>query len=702
MIPGTDIGGSSPPGRPKVLIVDDQPRNLDVLEAMLEPLGCAFVRAQSADEALLCVLRHDFAAIVLDIQMPGMGGIELATLIKQRKRSQHVPILFLTAHVVEEEDVLRGYGVGAVDYLSRPINAEILRSKIGVFIELYRKSRALAELNEALQREVADREQAQEALRQVNHELEARVQERTAELTRVHRGVAENELRLRLAIEVASMGAWEWHLASGRMTWSTDPEALFGFPQGSFGTELRISGLLHPEDKAVTDKALALALDTGVYQAEYRAVRPDGSIVWLTDRGRIVSDAEGRPDRMVGITRNVTPERQAVHEREKLLREARESRDEAEAASRAKDEFLAMLSHELRNPLNVIAVGISILDAAGEQEDKLARTRQVVSKQVRHLANLLDDLLDIARVTSGKIALNRRPLNLATTVERCLATLDDTGGLNAHVWGKSLEPVWISADETRIEQILTNLVANATRFTPAGGQIHVVVAADEDHALLRVSDSGVGIEPELLPRVFDLFVQGDRSVDRAKGGLGLGLTLVRRLAEMHHGTVAAASEGAGRGASFTVRLPRIPVSELGAEGPAVSATAARQRILVVEDNVDARELLRTMLVLQGHEVLEAVDGESAIRKALELRPHAAIVDIGLPGIDGYTVAARLRASDNGFPDMQLIALTGYGTEQDRQRAEEAGFDAHLTKPVEPERLAHLLRRPARGGSSATD
>ena len=706
MTPNPDIDRAALPKRPKVLIVDDQPRNLDVLEAMLQPLDCALVRAQSADEALLCLLRNDFAAIVLDIRMPGMGGIELATVIKQRKRSQHVPILFLTAHVVEEEDVLRGYEVGAVDYLSKPINAEILRSKVGVFIELYRKTEALGALNEALRREVADREQAQEALRLANRELEARVQERTAELTRVHRGVAENELRLRLAIEVASMGAWEWHLASGRMTWSTDPEALFGFPSGSFGDELRISGLLHPEDKAVAEKALATALDTGVYQAEYRAVRPDGSVVWLTDRGRIVSDAEGRPDRMLGITRNITAERQAAQERETLLRDARESRDEAEAASRAKDEFLAMLSHELRNPLHVIAVGISILDAAGKPEDQLARTRQLVSKQVRHLTHLMDDLLDIARMTSGKIALNRRPLDLAATIDRCLVTLAGTKGSSPHTWRTALEPVWIDGDETRIEQIITNLVANATRFTPDGGEISVIVTADGGDALIRVTDSGIGIEPELLPRVFDLFVQGDRSVDRTQGGLGLGLTLVRRLTEMHNGTVAAASDGPGRGASFTVRLPRIvPSAPQADRSPAATATAG-QRILIVEDNSDGRELLRMMLEAQGHEVHEAADGESAISQALALRPHAAIIDIGLPGIDGYTVAAQLRAAETPLADLQLIALTGYGTEQDRRRSAEAGFDAHLLKPVEPERLAQLLMkstgRAADGAEAAID
>jgi PAS domain S-box-containing protein len=675
---------------PKVLIVDDQPRNLDILEAMLEPTGCGFVRALSADEALLALLRHDFAAIVLDIKMPGMGGIELATVIKQRKRSEHVPILFLTAHRADEDDVLRGYGVGAVDYLSKPINAEILRSKVGVFIELFGKTHALSTLNDALQREIADRERAQEDLRLANQDLEARVHERTAELMRAHRGVGENEERLRMAIEVARMGAWEWHIASGQMTWSIDPEVLFGFPRGSLGADLRVSRMLHPDERPRIEKAIATALETGAYEAEYRAVRPDGSIVWLTERGRVVPDWNGKPERMVGITRDVTEEREAGQQREKLLRDAREARDEAEAANRAKDEFLAMLSHELRNPLNVIAGGISILDSAGKPDERTARTRQLVARQVRHLTHLLDDLLDIARVTSGKIVLNRGPLDLGATVDRCLATLCYADRLSRHTFRKALEPVWVNADETRIEQIITNLVGNAAKFTPAGGEICVSVTCEGRDAILRVEDTGVGIAPALLPRVFDLFVQGDGSVDRALGGLGLGLTLVRRLTEMHGGTVGAASDGPGRGASFTIRLPHIVAPPMPVDSSPTRISAEPKRILVVEDNSDGREMLRALLELQGHEVHEAAEGQAAIARALELRPHAAIIDIGLPGIDGYAVAARIRASESDARHMQLIALTGYGSEQDRRRATEAGFDAHLTKPVEPKRLASLL------------
>src|SRR4026207_1289082 len=219
----------------KILIVDDEGRNLDSLEIMLQPTGCTSIRATSADEALLAMLRHEFAAMILDIKMPGMSGIELAHLVKQRRRTQDVPILFLTAHLVEDADVVRGYGVGAVDYLSKPIKADILRSKVAVFVELFRKTRALEALNEQLQREVTERQRAQEAILQINQELELRVAERTAALNLAHRGVKENEERLRMAMDVAEIAAWEMDVDSGRMTWSTDPEALFGFPRGSWG-----------------------------------------------------------------------------------------------------------------------------------------------------------------------------------------------------------------------------------------------------------------------------------------------------------------------------------------------------------------------------------------------------------------------------------------------------------------------------------
>jgi PAS domain S-box-containing protein len=414
--------------RPKILIVDDQPRNLDVLEAMLGDAGCEFVRATSADEALLCLVRHEFAALVLDIMMPGMNGIELATLIKQRKRTQHVPILFLTAHSADENDVLRGYGVGAVDYLSKPINAAILRSKVGVFVDLFRKTRALADLNEALQREVAEREKAQEALQRANAELERRVHERTSALTKAHQGVRENEERLRMALEVAHIAAWEWNLASGQMRWSTDPETLFGFPRGAFGPELRIVRAVHPDDRSKIEEATAAALQSGVYETEYRALRPDGDVVWITERGRVFSDEDN--DRMVGISRDVTAERKSSQERERLLKSERSARDEAERQSRLKDEFLATLSHELRTPMNIVLGWLDTL-LSGVPVRDTASALAVVQRNAEMQAKLIDDLLDMNRLLSGNLRIETAPVDIVTTLQAAVQGLQPTASAKA-------------------------------------------------------------------------------------------------------------------------------------------------------------------------------------------------------------------------------------------------------------------------------
>src|SRR5262245_17022637 len=266
-----------------ILLVDDEPRNLDALETILKSSDCALFKAQTAEEALFAILQNDFAAIVLDIKMPGTDGLELAKLIKQRKRTQHVPILFLTAHSLEEREVLQAYGVGGVDFLSKPINPDILRSKISVFANLFRTTRALASTVEALNAEVAERQRAQEQLRLAKDELESRVLERTAELARANREVRDNEERLRLALAVAQVATWEWDLATGKMRWSADPEVVFGFPAGAFGPDARISHAVHPDDVGTLESAFHRALTSNDFEAEYRAVRPDGSVLWIAD-----------------------------------------------------------------------------------------------------------------------------------------------------------------------------------------------------------------------------------------------------------------------------------------------------------------------------------------------------------------------------------------------------------------------------------
>jgi PAS domain S-box-containing protein len=543
--------------KPKVLIVDDQPRNLDVLEVMLGDADCALVRATSAEEALLAVVRHDFAALVLDIRMPGMNGIELATLIKQRKRSYHVPILFLTAHSVNEDDVLRGYGAGAVDYLSKPINARILRSKIDVFVDAHKKSRALVEVNNALQREIAEREGAQEALERVNLELERRVQERTAALTRAHQGVRENEERLRMALEVAHIAAWEWQMTAGQMRWSTDPEALFGFPAGSFGAELRIVRVAHPEDTTRIESAIADALRSGSYEAEYRAVRPDGRIVWLKERGRVFSDGDG--DRMVGITRDITVEHEFAQERERLLAREREARDEAERQSSLKDEFLATLSHELRTPMNAILGWLSILES-GKQVRDLSSVLEVIARNAQIQAKLIDDLLDMNRLLSGNAHLDVTAVDMSALLQTTLQGLQPAADAKGVIIVATLDPGvgGLLGDSRRLQQVLWNLIHNAIKFTPTQGRVEINVRRVDGELEVSVVDTGRGISSNFLPHVFERFRQQDASSTRATFGLGLGLSIAKQLVELHGGTISAHSEGDGCGATFVVRLPAVP------------------------------------------------------------------------------------------------------------------------------------------------
>ena len=376
-------------------------------------------------------------------------------------------------------------------------------------------------------------------------------------------------------------------------------------------------------------------------------------------------------------------------EREELLRRAEQARAIAEEANRSKDEFLAMLGHELRNPLGAIANAAQLLDA--RDGETRAHAHGVIGRQVQHLGRMTDDLLDAARAMTGKILLQREPLDLAEAAAHALSALRASGRTGQRWLAQQLQSVWVDADPTRLEQIIGNLLGNAIKFTPEGGTITVSVSREGDEALLRVADTGIGMPPALTARVFDPFVQGERPLDRSQGGLGIGLTLVRRLAELHGGTAIAASTGPGGGSVFTVRLPAIEPPARPHARPTGEAGAAAREVLIVEDNADARDTLKRMLEIDGHRVRVAVDGPAALAALKAAVPDVALIDIGLPQMDGYELARRIRAELNDRRPL-LVAVTGYGLPEDRRRAHEAGFDVHLVKPVDFAQLADVLAR----------
>jgi signal transduction histidine kinase len=526
--------------KPKILVVNDDAASLLALTSLLDQwadeTNYEVMAARSGQDALRQVLLHDFAVILLDVNMPGMDGFETAEAIHQRARSADIPIIFVTAFLADEIDRLKAYQRGAADFLFTPVIPQILHAKVGVFV-------ALATKNEELKRQA--------------HKLS----QRTTELT-------------------------------------------------------------------ATNKRLTREME----------------------------------------------ERQA-----------------AERKNHAKDEFLAMLGHELRNPLSAISSAASLIGLAGAGPDTIGRAKVIIQRQSQHLSRIVDDLLDLSRAMSGKILLSRQPLEVSALVNACLDTFKATGRTGDYQINVELAPGWVDGDPTRLEQIATNLIDNALKYTPAGGKIDISVGHDDerDQVVMTVRDSGVGIAPDLLPHVFDVFVQGSITIDRSQGGLGIGLALVRRLVELHGGSVDAHSEGTGNGSTFVIRLPRAVRVEQHEPRTTAGVDAGKPTVLLIEDNEDGREMMATMLEAFGYSVQQAADGIQGVQMAHAVAPEVALVDIGLPGIDGYEVARRLRKED-GTRNIRLIALTGYGLADDQRRVLEAGFDLHLVKPVDINQLLDAI------------
>ena len=452
----------------------------------------------------------------------------------------------------------------------------------------------------------------------------------------------------------------------------------------------RPEGRPYPIDESPIDRAFRA---NERQQGEDVFVHANGRFVPVAFTASPIRDG-ARPIGTIVEVRDITAAKAAERARLELLDREQRARAQAESANRAKDEFLAMLGHELRNPLSAIRQASYVLDHARSPE-QAESAKGIIGRQIGHVNRLVDDLLDAARVATGKITLARERFDLAELVRRVMDTARAAGVTNRHRIVVESVPVAIDGDPTRVEQVVSNLVGNAARYTPAGGTITVAVRAEGDSAILSVRDSGVGMSPELLERAFDLFSQGARGIERTQGGLGIGLTLVRRLAELHGGTAEAASDGEGHGSTFTVRLPRAVALPAAQAAAAPAAAAAGRRVLIVEDNDDARAMLRAAVELAGHHVEDRADGASGLAAALALRPDVAVVDLGLPRLDGFEVARGIRAGrpDGGGP--LLIALTGYGQPEDQRKARAAGFDRHFTKPVDTDALLRAIAE-ARG------
>ena len=583
---------------PQLLLVDDDPRNLLAIEAALDGIA-DIVRAHSGEEALRYLLERDFALVLLDVQLPRMDGFETAALIRNRPRSRLTPIIFITAFDRNDQEIMKAYTLGAVDFLFKPVVPAMLRAKASVFVELQRE-RARAALQA---QQLRDHEQ------------------------REHARILSEERR-----------RWE---------------------------------------------------EAGLRQQ-------------MDEERRISEELARKTEELTRL----------IVELEQAHRQLAQVNAELSQANQRKDQFLAVLSHELRNPLVPLVHGLELMRlhierSGSEPESALWRIQASMYRQAATLRRLVDDLLDISRIDRGQIELRKEAVEVNGVVLEAIASVRPL--LEEQQQDLSLdplqEPAWIHADPVRIAQILANVLTNASRYTPPGGRIQVRCSARGEELSIAISDNGSGIPAELLPKIFDMFVQEHRHQGK---GLGLGLTLSRMLVEQHGGRIEARSEGIGLGSTFTIHLPLAPIllQEAVASAPAAGLLEGEvpappsYRVVVVEDHPDVRESLRELLLFWGHSVEEADDGESGLETILRLRPDIAFVDIGMPKLDGYSLARRVRQLvPRG--EVRLIALTGYGQKADLARTQAAGFDGHLVKPATPQALreAFVELEAIRSGSA---
>jgi signal transduction histidine kinase/DNA-binding response OmpR family regulator len=690
-------------GKANILVVDDRPDKHVVFRAILDELEQNLYAASSGEEALRQVLQRDFAVILLDVNMPGLDGLETAALIRSRTRSAHIPIIFITADYADEVRISKGYSLGAVDYLSSPVGPEILRSKVKVFVDLYllaEQAKRRAEEHLALAEERAARSAAERANARFAFLAQA-----SAALSRSLEFNATAQELMRLAVPfLADAAALTFPGEEGievrtELAWSN---ALAGEPLCSESVPAVECGWWRD--------AIARVLGSGVGESfpelsgpTAQPEIPRGSplrslvIIPLIARGRTIgvislgtTSAERTIDAdLVAVASDVASRAAIALDNALLYRKIHEQ-------DRRKNEFLAMLSHELRNPLAPITNAVHVMQTNDTDVKRHDWAREVIGRQVKQLARLVDDLLDVSRITQNKIELKIESVDVAAVVAVAIETVRPLIDAQEHALSVLLpeQPMRIRGDFARLAQVLANLLNNAAKYTDRKGRIALTAEQEGAEVVFRVRDSGIGIPASALPTIFELFTQVEQTLDRSQGGLGIGLTLVERLVKMQGGSVSAFSAGKNLGSEFTVRLPAMPVDQRVAAGRRAAerytaSSPGEFAILIVDDNRDATDSMAMLLAMEGYDVRVAYDGPQALEAVRTARPDVILLDLGLPGMDGFQVAQRVRA-DPDNSSIVIVAVSGYGQEEHRSRSSQAGCDHHLVKPIEPAVVSELL------------
>jgi signal transduction histidine kinase len=679
-----ESNAAAPPEQEQVniLVVDDLPEKHVVFRTILDELGQNIVSARSGKEALAYILEMEFAVILLDVNMPDIDGLETAGLIRQYKKSAQTPIVFITAYV-DEVQAKRGYALGAVDYISSPVVPEVLRSKIRVFVELYRMNRQLqvqAAAREALARSEAARAAAEDASHRADY---------LAEASRVlsHSLNLDDTIAAVLQLCVPTLGE----------------RAVLGLSAHDGGVR-RLD--MHPppraDDPEVFTPELRAAADRVIRERQLRLVRLGERAAAICplvagDEARgalaLLGEYESFDSAQLALIREFSSRASIAMENARLYSAVQD-------ADRRKNEFLAMLAHELRNPLAPIRNAVHIMQGDDVTQATMNWARDVIGRQADYMARLIDDLLDVSRIVQGKVAVKPERLTLGELVDRAVEGSSPRVAGRDQLLAVQLPPeeIELDGDPVRLSQVLANLINNASKFSGRNTKIRLTATYAAGELQIAVRDEGSGIDPSFLPHIFDLFAQGDQSLDRSQGGLGIGLTLVKHLVELHGGRVTAHSEGPGSGTEVVVYLPAhlAPAAEGAATVPdgreRLSRGKAPARILVVDDLAASAETLMTLLEMEGFEVKVANEGASALQIAEQFRPDVVLLDIGLPGMNGFEVAHRLRLQP-ASRDALLIALTGYGEAESRSRSAKAGFDFHMVKPADVNLLLSMLANP---------